>query len=82
MEPLLGEGPRVASVTTMGPTQALVLDGPKFLALLHRHVDINMTLLRFTTRRLQAMNASRIDLLVGDVPQILLIRPRQLSLRL
>ena len=62
MEPLLGEGPRVASVTAIGPMQALVLDGPKFLALLHRHVDIDMTLLRFTTRRLQAMNASRIDL--------------------
>jgi CRP-like cAMP-binding protein len=62
MEPLLGEGPRVASVTTIGPVQALVLDGPKFLALLHRHVDLNMTLLRFTTRRLQAMNASRINL--------------------
>src|SRR5262249_55018280 len=62
MEPLLGEGPRVASVTTIGPVQALVLDGPKFLLLLHRDVDLDMTLLRFTTRRLQAMNASRINL--------------------
>jgi CRP-like cAMP-binding protein len=59
MEPL-DDLARTASVRTMSPVAASLVDSQRFMNLLHTHPDITLQLLRNTSARLRVMN-SRLD---------------------
>jgi len=58
----LDDGPRSATITTIGPVRAVVIPAERFMAVLYHHPGIGLTLLRFTARRLRTMNRRRMDL--------------------
>jgi CRP/FNR family transcriptional regulator, cyclic AMP receptor protein len=70
---LLGElaaidgGPRSATVTTLEPTEVLLLAGSAFDALLERHPRIALVLLRIVAARLRSADAQRAQFATHDV---------------
>lgn len=70
---LLGElsaidgGPRAATVTTLEPTEALLIPGSAFASLLERHLRIALVLLRMVAGRLRYADSQQAQFATHDV---------------